>query len=455
MGVFYMTYDCVIKNGIIVTENDIFKGDICISKGKIAEITSDRIDNAADNVIEACGKYILAGAIDLHVHFNDPGRTHWEDWEHGTKAAASGGITTVADMPINSLPALINTAAFDEKIKAAGEKANIDYMFWGGLVNDNLADIPELHDRGIIAFKAFMSNSGVEFTTADDAILLEGLKFTKEKSCFIGVHAENDAITTYYADKLKASGRTDRAAWTESRPEIQELEAISRFLLLLKYSQGNGHICHVSVSKGFDIIEEAKKEGIQVTGETCAHYLWFNQDDFAAKGPLLKCAPPLRSDKNRNDLWKQVMNGKVDFITSDHSPCSESEKVKGNDNIWKAWGGVSGIQNTIPVMITEGVHKRNMPLTLLTKIVSANPAKRAGIYGKKGLIAVGADADLMIIDLDEEWTFSESDINTKNKISPYIGEKFTGKVEKTMVRGKLVFDNTNLTCNGYGKYVGI
>lgn len=449
-----MRYDCIITDGIIVTENTIFKGDIGIADGKITAITAGGIDGTADDVLQAKGKFILAGAIDLHVHFNDPGRCEWEDWDHGTRAAASGGITTVADMPVNSLPALTDTASLEAKITAARGKANIDYLFWGGLVNDNLNDIPELYNRGIVAIKAFMSNSGVEFATADDAILWEGLKFTKDKGCFIGVHAENDAITAYYANKLKEIGRIDRRAWVESRPEVQELEAIGRFLLLLKYSEGNGHICHVSVSKGFDMIEEAKREGIRVTGETCAHYLWFDQEDFVRKGPLLKCAPPLRNAQNRNELWKQLLDGKVDFITSDHSPCTGNEKIKGNENIWKAWGGVSGIQNTVPVLLTEGVHKRNMPLTHLTKIVSANPAKRVGIYGKKGVLGIGADADLMIIDLQKKWTFCEQDINTKNKISPYTGEEFTGKVEETIVRGKLVFKGGNIISEGCGQYAG-
>lgn len=449
-----MNYDCIVKNGIVVTENDVFKGDIGIAGGKIVSIAQGEIDGTADNILQAEGKCVMAGAIDLHVHFNDPGRSEWEDWEHGTSAAAAGGVTTVGDMPINSLPPLTDTAALDAKIKAAGEKAVIDYIFWGGLVSNNLKEIPELFKRGITAFKAFMSNSGVEFATADDAILLEGLKFTRDLDCFIGVHAENDAITSYYAKKLKAAGRTDRMAWVESRPEVQELEAISRFLLLLKHSEGKGHICHVSVSKGFDLIEEAKTAGIKVTAETCAHYLWFDQEDFAEKGPLLKCAPPLRSSSNRNELWKQVLDGKVDFVTSDHSPSTESEKIKGNGNIWMAWGGVSGIQNTVPVLITEGVHKRNMPLTRLTRIISANPAKRAGIYGKKGLIGVGADADLMIIDLHKKWTFSKGEIKTKNKISPYIGEEFTGAVEKTIIRGKLVFENGDITCKSSGRYTG-
>lgn len=448
-----MRYDSVIKNGIIVTGNDIFKGDIGIADGRITAITSGESGFEGGIEILADGKHIMAGAIDMHVHFNDPGRSEWEDWEHGTKAAASGGITTVADMPLNSLPALTNEAALDAKIKAALGKANIDYVLWGGLVNDNLSDIHILQNRGITAFKAFMSNSGVEFTTANDAILFEGLRLTEGSDSFIGVHAENDAMTSYYANKLKAEGRTDRMAWVESRPEMQELEAITRFLLLLKYSRGNGHICHVSVSKAFDVIEDAKKDGVKVTAETCAHYLWFDQKDFVEQGPLLKCAPPLRSSNNKDELWKKVLEGKVDCISSDHSPCSESEKAKGNDNIWNAWGGVSGIQNTVPVLLTEGVHKRNMPLTLLTKVISANPAKRLGIYGKKGIIRVGADADIMILDLNKKWTFGKDDIKTKNKISPYTCEEFTGKVEKTLVRGKLVFDGINADCNGFGRYV--
>ncbi len=448
-----MKYDCIIKNGQIVTGELTFLGSIGVKDGKIAGIALQEQDlEGAEEIIDASGKYVMAGVLDAHVHFNDPGRSHWEDWRCGTMAAAFGGTTCVADMPINSIPALIDEKAFNEKLAQAKEKANIDYIFWGGLVDDNLNELSKMHQKGVVGYKAFMSSSGVEFTTANDAILYEGLKYTAGTSQFIGVHEENDMVTAYYGRKMREAGRGDALSWVEARPEIQELEAIRRFLFWTEKSGGNGHLCHVSVPEAFDEISQAKEKGVCVTAELCAHYLWFTQDDFAKKGPILKCAPPLRSKACKEKLWQKVLEGKVDMITSDHSPCTEEEKEKGKDNIWNAWGGVAGVQNIVHVLLTEGVHKRGMSLNQMTRLLSANPSKRFGIYGKKGIIAPGADADLMIIDPDKKWTFTESDIYTKCKISPYVGETFHGKVERTIVRGRTVFDNQPVPAAGYGKY---
>lgn len=448
-----MKYDCIIKNGQIVTEELTFKGSIGIKDGKIAAIAvQEQAFKETEEIIDASGKYVMAGVLDAHVHFNDPGRSHWEDWRCGTKAAAFGGTTCVADMPINSIPALTHEAAFEEKLAQAKEKANIDYIFWGGLVDDNLSQLEGMYKKGIKGYKAFMSNSGVEFTTANDAILYEGLKYTAGTDRFIGVHEENDIVTAYYAKKMREAGRCDALSWVEARPKVQELEAIRRFLFWTGQSGGNGHLCHVSVPEAFDEIAQAKGEGVSVTAELCAHYLWFTKEDFAKKGPILKCAPPLRSEECKEKLWQKVLEGKVDMITSDHSPCSKEEKDKGSNNIWDAWGGVAGVQNIAHVLLTEGVHKRGMSLNLMTKLLSANPSKRFGIYGKKGVIAPGADADFMIIDLHKKWTFSEQDIYTKCKISPYVGENFHGKVERTIVRGRTVFDGKPVPADGYGKY---
>lgn len=448
-----MKYDSIIKNGQIVTEELTWKGNIGIKDGKIAAVTIEEQQlEEAEEIIDASGKYVMAGVLDAHVHFNDPGRSHWEDWRCGTQAAAFGGTTCVADMPINSIPALTDEKAFEEKLAQAKEKANIDYIFWGGLVDDNLSDLAGMHNKGVVGFKAFMSNSGVEFTTANDAILYEGLKYTAGTDQFIGVHEENDMVTAYYGRKMRESGRTDSLSWVEARPEVQELEAVKRFLFWTEKSGGNGHLCHVSVPEAFDEIAQAKGNGVSVTAELCAHYLWFTQNDFMEKGPLLKCAPPLRGEECKDRLWQKVLEGKVDMITSDHSPCAEEEKEKGRNNIWDAWGGVAGVQNIVHVLLTEGVHKRGMSLNLMTKLLSANPAKRFGIYGKKGVIAPGADADLMIIDLDRKWTFQNRDIYTKCKISPYLGEVFHGKVERTIVRGRTVFHGKVIPADGYGKY---
>lgn len=446
-----MKYDCIIKNGQIVTEELTFPGNIGIKAGKIAAITSgEQMTEDAEEIIDASGKYVMAGVLDAHVHFNDPGRSHWEDWRCGTQAAAFGGTTCVADMPINSIPALTDGKAFEEKLAQAKKKANIDYIFWGGLVDDNLSELAGMHAKGVVGYKAFMSSSGVEFTTANDAILYEGLKYTAGTDQFIGVHEENDTVTSYYGRKMRENGRCDALSWVEARPEVSELEAVNRFLYWTEKSKGNGHLCHVSVAEAFEKIAGAKERGVSVTAELCAHYLWFTQDDFVKKGSLLKCAPPVRSAENREMLWQKVLEGKVDMITSDHSPCGKEDKDK--DNIWDAWGGVAGVQNIVHVLLTEGVHKRGMSLNLMTKLLSANPAKRFGIYGKKGVIAPGADADLMILDLDRTWKFREQDIYTKCKISPYVGACFHGKVERTIVRGRTVFDGKPVPSDGYGEY---
>lgn len=449
-----MRYDSIIKNGYIVTDSMIFTGSIGIKDGRIAAVMLQEDEDAeSEEIIDAAGKYVMPGVLDAHVHLNDPGRSHWEDWRYGTQAAAFGGTTCVADMPINSIPALTDAAAFEEKQKQAGEKANIDYIFWGGLVNDNLSSLKEMHEKGILGYKAFMSNSGVEFTTANDAILYEGLKYTAGTGQFVGVHEENDAMTAYYGKKMQELGRNDARAWTEARPEVQELEAVRRFLFLTKQSGGNGHLCHVSVPEAFDEIAKAKAEGVLITAELCAHYLWFTLEDFERQGALLKCAPPIREASCKEALWKKVLEGKVDMITSDHSPCAAEEKEKGRDNIWKAWGGVSGIQNIVHVLLTEGVHKRGLSLQDISRLVSANPAKRFGVYGKKGVLVPGADADIMIVDLNRKWTFREEDIYTKSKLSPYVGAEFTGKVIRTIVRGRTVFNEKIIPSDGYGKYV--
>lgn len=449
-----MKYDSIIKNGYIVTENLIFTGSIGIKDGKIVTLMQQEDEDAeAAEIVDATGKYVMAGAVDAHVHLNDPGRSHWEDWRCGTRAAAFGGTTCVADMPINSIPALTNAAAFDEKLKQAEEKANIDYLFWGGLENDNLTEIAGMHEKGITGYKAFMSNSGVEFTTANDAILLEGLKSTTDTDMFVGVHEENDAVTAYYGKKMQEQGRCDVLSWVEARPAVQELEAVSRFLFWTEQTKGNGHLCHVSIPEAFDEIARAKSRGVSITAELCAHYLWFTLEDFLKQGPLLKCAPPIREASCKEALWQKVMEEKVDMITSDHSPCSIEEKEKGKDNIWKAWGGVAGIQNVVHVLLTEGVNKRGLSLESVTRMVSANPARRFGVYGKKGVIMPGADADIMIVDLDRKWIFKEEDIYTKSKISPYLGAEFTGKVIRTIVRGRTVFNEKIIPSDGYGEYV--
>jgi allantoinase len=355
-------------------------------------------------------------------------------------------------MPLNATPPSINRANLLHKQAIAREKALVDYALWGGLVDNNLGDLNDLNDEGVVGFKGFMSNSGVDFARIDDDILFEGLRQSIQLGNVIGVHAENEYVTQILAEQLRAQGRVDRAAWSESRPAAAELEALSRAIYWAGVTRGNLHIVHTTIADGIRAVDEARRRGVHVTVETCPHYLFFDQDDFERLGPVAKCAPPIRSRAQVEELWACVLDGMVDTIASDHSPCLWADKEAGMDDIWQAWGGISGIQSLLPVMLTEGVHRRGLALTDLVRMTSANPARIFGLYPTKGSLLPGADADFVVIDLEKEWGLSADDLFYKNKHSPYISSRFKGLVERTVVRGTTVYQQGSIRVDpGYGR----
>jgi allantoinase len=441
-----------LKNAIIATEEEVFTGGLVVEGERIVSLVKGSADVNADQVEDLCGNLLLPGLVDDHVHFNEPGRTHWEGYLTGSMAAAAGGITTILEMPLNSTPPTVNRAQLLRKRQAARDQAVVDYAQWGGLVNNNLEDLADLHEDGVIGYKAFMSNSGVDFERVDDDLLYAGLLFSGQAGNVIGLHAENEYVTRFLGEKMRAAGRTDRSSWHESRPPESELEAIQRACYWAGVTKGNLHIVHISIAKGIRAVEEAKKRGVSVTAETCPHYLTLDQDDFVRLGPVAKCAPPLRTRQEVDALWECVLAGLVDTIASDHSPCTWDEKAAGMTNIWKGWGGISGIQTMLPAIITEGVHKRGLPLTALVRMMSSNPARIFGLYPQKGALQPGSDADFVVVDLDKEWTLTTNDLFYKNKHSPYVGYTFKGKVEQTYIRGKQVYKDGMIVVEpGYGK----
>ena len=328
----------------------------------------------------------------------------------------------------------------------------VDYGNWGGLVDNNLADLEEMNEDGVIGFKAFASASGVDFERLNDDLIYAGLTKMRELGNLIGLHAENEWVCAYLSKQLKAAGRTDRAAWYESRPPFAELETVQRASYWAKVTGGNLHIVHVSIPDGIRAIAKARQEGVHVTAETCPHYLFFDHQDFERIGPAAKCAPPIRSREDVEALWECVLEGLVDTIGSDHSPCSWDEKEKGMENIWKAWGGISGVQLTLPVLLSEGVNKRGLALPALARMLSYNPARLFGLSPRKASIQPGADADLVVVDLDKEWTLAAEQLFYKNKFSAYVGSTFKGRVERTLVRGKTVYQDGQIVAEpGYGK----
>jgi|SRR5579859_195479 len=447
-----MSADLYLKNAHVVTATVDFHGGVVIAEGKIDRIVTGEPNLAAREISDLNGKLLLPGLVDGHAHFNQPGRDEWEGYRTGTMAAAAGGVTTVLEMPLNATPPTITPALLAHKRQAVAADAVIDYAQWGGLVDNNLAELAGMDAEGVIGFKAFMSNSGVDFERVKDDVLYAGLLQMKELGNLVGVHAENEDVTSYLGQQLRASGRTDRASWYESRPPETELEAVKRACYWAKVAGGNLNIVHVSIPDGLQAVAQAKSEAVQVTAETCPHYLFFDHQDFERLGPAAKCAPPLRSRRTVEELWECVKGGLVDTIGSDHSPCLWADKAKGLDNIWNAWGGISGIQLMLPVLLTAGVCQRGLPLTQLVRLACTQPAHLFGLYPRKGDLLPGADADLVVVDPARVWTLNADQLFYRNKHSAYVGSTFTGWVERTIVRGVTVFEGSEIKVQpGFGQ----
>jgi allantoinase len=445
--------DIFLKNAQIIAEEDAFVGGVLIKGEKILDVIEGNGEVSATNVIDLDGKILMPGLIDGHVHFNEPGREHWEGYFTGTMAAAAGGITSVLDMPLNADPPTTNVSELNKKRYVVQEKAIVDYGNWGGLIDNNISDLEALNSEGVIGFKAFTSNSGIEeFSQINDGILYAALQLTKKLGNVIGLHAENEDVICYLTDKLKSAGRKDRASWYESRIPFSELEAIKRACFWAEKTEGNLHIVHISIPEGIQAVRETRVKGVNVTSETCPHYLFFDHQDFERIGPAAKCAPPIRSRQTVEDMWDLVLSGYVDVIGSDHSPCTWEEKSVGMDDIWMAWGGISGIQTMLPAIVTKGVHQRGLPFQEVVRMMSANPARLFGLYPNKGALKPESDADIVVVDPESEWILKSDDLLYKNKHSAYVGTTFKGRIEQTFVRGKLVYkDGKILAKPGYGK----
>ncbi len=449
-----MSVDCYLLNGLIVTETGAFSGGLSIEGGKIVEVLPGSPVVMAKKTVDLHGNVVMPGIVDSHVHLNEPGRTEWEGFSTGTMAAAAGGITTVLDMPLNSIPYTTNRQAFLTKRSAVADKAVVDYGLWGGLVDNNLADLDGLREEGAIAYKAFMSESGVDFKFVQDDVLYYGLQWMHKTGSLLGVHAINEPVSRYMRTKLIEAGRNDRRAWEEAFPPEGELDAILRAIYWARVTGGRLHIVHVSIASGLHAITEARQQGVQVTGETCPHYLCLNLEDFERIGPAAKCAPPIRSQADVDALWQCLLDGEVELIASDHSPSTWSEKVRGLENISKACGGISGTQTMLPLMLDAGFLQRGVPLPALVRMLCANPARLYGLYPQKGAIVPGADADLVIVDLHQPWTLAEDDLLYRNRISPFIGRAFQSKVVQTFVRGESVYEQGKITAQpGYGRFL--
>jgi allantoinase len=449
-----MRADSAIVGGRVATADGVFPATVVITGGRVSALLDPAVRPDAETIVDARGKVVMPGGIDPHVHFNEPGRSDWEGFETGTISAAAGGITTVIEMPLNANPPTTDETSFALKWRTVRDKAVVDYALWGGVVTDNVDALEGLHRSGVVGYKAFMIDTQTEFTRAEDGVLWEAMQRIGGWGSVLGVHAENNDLAARLQHRLRQGGRRDMRAWCEARPPVVELEAIQRILLLARAAGCRLHIVHLSLPAGADVIADARRTGARVTVETCPQYLLLDEEMFVRLGPVAKCAPPLRPRDAVEGLWERVLNGTIDCLSSDHSPCPPEQKLRGADNVWDAWGGITGVQTLLPLIVSEGIHRRGLPLDRFVALTSTHAARIFGLYPRKGSLLPGSDADVVILDLDREWTVTESSLSYRHRWTPYLGWKLTGWVDRVMVRGRTVVEGGEVVGKpGYGKLV--
>lgn len=435
--------DTLVRGGSVVSQGGMQTADIGIKGGVIAVI-APRIAQPARETIDAGGLFVMPGVVDAHVHLNEPGMGHWEGFATGSAALAAGGCTTYFDMPLNGLPPTVTVAAMRDKLDAArAAGSRVDYALWGGLVPGNLDDLDALADEGVIGFKAFMSSPGDTgdgcFKEVDDVVLYEGMERIARRRKVLAVHAESEELVAALSGKVRERGGKSWRDFLETRPIAAELDAVRRVLAFAERTECPLHIVHISSPQAVDMIWEARMNGVDVTVETCPHYLLFTDEDLARLGPLGKCAPPFRGEKEREGLWERLAEGKIDFVASDHSPCPPEMKYAPMGDYFAVWGGIAGAQSTLQLLIDEGYWKRGIPLPVLSKALSEAPAKRFGLLPRKGRIAVGADADLVLVHPDSPNVLTPERLHYRHQISVYAGREFRSDIRMTMSRGRIVY----------------
>ncbi|MDQ0576170.1 allantoinase AllB [Agromyces albus] len=425
-------YDLVVHAESAFIDGAFRAATIAVRDGVIAAIEPPGpagVD-ARSEVTLAPGERLIPGVVDTHVHVNEPGRTEWEGFASATRAAAAGGVTTIVDMPLNSIPPTIDPAALAVKRASAAPQAVVDVGFWGGAVPGNLGSLRELHDAGVFGFKCFLAPSGVdEFPHLDHAGLLAALRELAEFDGLLIVHAEDPSVLTAHEN----DGGPSYPRFVDSRPPEAELVAIQGVIDGIRETGGRAHILHLSSAAALPLIAEAKAEGLRLTAETCPHYLTLDAEHIPDGATEFKCCPPIRDEGNRDRLWQGLLDGVIDLIVSDHSPATAELKLGFDGDFGRAWGGIAGLQLSLANVWTEAA-RRGTGLERVLGWMSQAPAEFAGLAGK-GRIAVGADADLVAFAPDTEFTVVPSALAHKNPVSAFAGARLRGVVSTTWLRG--------------------
>jgi allantoinase len=425
----------------VLTSEGIQPATLVVEHEKIREIRSWNDAPARVELCELGDHVILPGLVDSHVHINEPGRTEWEGFATATQAAAAGGVTTLVDMPLNCVPETIDADALEAKRRAALEKTWVDWAAWGGVVRGNADSLPGLVRAGVPGFKCFLIQSGIEgFAWVDEADLRLALEKLRGTGLPLLAHAEVAGPVNKATAELNAQGADWRkySTYLASRPDAAEVEAIALLIRLAEEFDAHIHIVHLATAAALPMLAAARKRGLPVTVETCTQYLWFAAEDIPDGATEFKCAPPIRSAANREALWAALDQGLIDMVTTDHSPCPPALKRR-EDGRWNlAWGGIASLGLALPVLWT-GMRQRGFDdgpgIDRIGKWMAAAPAELAGLSGRKGALAPGADADFIVFDPDAAWTVTGDDLHFRHKTSPYLGAKLYGRVRETWLRG--------------------
>jgi allantoinase len=435
----------------VVTPEGIRRAAIVVEGGKIRSVIPPNQVPVDIEVQDLGNAAVLPGLVDSHVHINDPGRTEWEGFYTATRAAAAGGYTMLVDMPLNCLPPTTSVAALEVKRQAAQGECWVDWAAWGGIVQGNAENIEALAAAGVRGFKCFLVHPGIDgFTMVGEEDLRAALPHVAGTGLPLLVHAELATPIDAATQHLAGADWRSYATYLQSRPDEAELAAIRMTLSLCREYDFHLHIVHLSTSKALGDLRAARAEGLAVSVETCSHYLHLTAEDIADGATLCKCAPPIRTRENREALWQGLRDGVIDLVATDHSPCPPALKQLEDGSFRTAWGGISSLSVALPVMWTEA-SRRGFTLRDIVRWMAEGPAKLAGLLTRKGQIAEGYDADLVIFDPDSEFVIREDKLHYRHPVSPYLGETVRGVVKATYLRGQLVFQEGRFPGEPFGQ----
>jgi allantoinase len=423
----------------VVTPDGVIDAVVEAHEGRITSITPAAGTGTVD-AADLGDLWLLPGLVDTHVHINDPGRADWEGFPTATRAAAAGGVTTLVDMPLNSLPATCSAEALAAKVAAAQGRCHVDVAFWGGVIPGNTGALEGLAAGGVRGFKCFLSPSGVgEFPNAGELDLRAAMPVLRRLGLPLLAHAESPRVLDAAESNERARSGDERshATWLAARPPEAECEAIALLIQLCRETGCRVHIVHVSAAEAIPLLRKARSQGLPITAETCPHYLVFDAEAILDGATSFKCAPPIRGKANRDALWAGLLGGDLDLVATDHSPCPPEMKLPMEGDFMLAWGGIASLELALSAMWTEA-GLRGATLPDLSRWMSAAPARLAGLEARKGAIAVGRDADLVAFDPEAIWVVDAPKLHQRHKVSPYAGRTLRGRVVATWLRGQLV-----------------